>query len=295
MDGCVRVLTLSALDPALVPVGRRRCGPELTCARRLGRRRRQGHHRVERQRRDLRLAGQRHGAVRASRPAAAPSRPRRSATSTATASRTSRSPPGASWVTAYRHNGTQLFSRFIYDTSWSSPALADLDGDGSLEVIVGGDMDIGNAANLPPYNLAPGGLLWVFRKDGSEPAGLPAPSLLAGDLVEPVGRGPERRRPPRHRGRHRGELGRQGPHALRRRPVRQRRCRAGRCRCPRPRWARRPSRISMATAASTWWSSPATAASPTWLATAASGSAGATGASERARPWGSTGSRRSAT
>ncbi len=77
------------------------------------------------------------------------------------------------YVTVYRHDGSQLFSRFIYDTSWSSPALADLDGDGRLEVIVGGDMDIGNGANLPPYNLAPGGFLWVFHADGSNAYGFP--------------------------------------------------------------------------------------------------------------------------
>ena len=82
----------------------------------------------------------------------------------------------ASWgqyVTVYRHDGSQLFSHFIYDTSWSSPALADLYGDGKLEVIVGADMDIGNGANFPPYNLPPGGYLWVFHNDGSVAAGFP--------------------------------------------------------------------------------------------------------------------------
>lgn len=82
----------------------------------------------------------------------------------------------ASWgqyVTAYRHNGTRLFHRFIYDSSYSSPAIADLDGDGTMEVIVGGDMDFGNAANLPPYNLPPGGLLWVLRSDGTDRPGFP--------------------------------------------------------------------------------------------------------------------------
>ena len=77
------------------------------------------------------------------------------------------------YVTAFRHDGSIMFQRFIYDTSWSSPALADLDGDGRMEVIVGADMDIGNAANLPPYNLAPGGLLWVFHADGSNSTGFP--------------------------------------------------------------------------------------------------------------------------
>jgi hypothetical protein len=82
----------------------------------------------------------------------------------------------ATWgqqVTVYRHNGSTLWSRFIYDTSFSTPALADLDRDGKLEVIVGADMDIGNAANLPPINLPPGGILWVFRRDGSNAAGFP--------------------------------------------------------------------------------------------------------------------------
>ena len=66
-----------------------------------------------------------------------------------------------------------MFSKFIYDTSFSSPALADLDGDGRLEVIVGADMDIGNGANNPPINLAPGGILWVFRADGTTLPGFP--------------------------------------------------------------------------------------------------------------------------
>ncbi len=78
-----------------------------------------------------------------------------------------------SFVTVFRHDGSTLFSHFIYDTSWSSPALADLDGDGRLEVIVGADMDIGNGANLPPYNLAPGGFVWVFHADGRVANGFP--------------------------------------------------------------------------------------------------------------------------
>jgi hypothetical protein len=78
-----------------------------------------------------------------------------------------------SYVTAYRHNGSVLFSHFIYDTSFSTPAIADLDGDGRPEVIVGADMDEGNGANLPPYNLPPGGYIWVFHGDGSIANGFP--------------------------------------------------------------------------------------------------------------------------
>ena len=77
------------------------------------------------------------------------------------------------YVVVYRHNGTELFANRIYDTSLSTPALADLDGDGRLEVIVGADMDEGNGANLPPYNLAPGGFLWAWHSDGTQVAGFP--------------------------------------------------------------------------------------------------------------------------
>jgi hypothetical protein len=77
------------------------------------------------------------------------------------------------YVVVYRHNGSELFANRIYDTSLSTPALADLDGDGKLEVIVGADMDEGNGANLPPYNLAPGGFLWAWHSDGTQVAGFP--------------------------------------------------------------------------------------------------------------------------
>ena len=138
------------------------------------------------------------------------------------------------YVVVYRHNGSELFANRIYDTSLSTPALADLDGDGRLEVIVGADMDEGNGANLPPYNLAPGGFLWAWHSDGTQVAGLPAPPVGPGDLVEPVGRRPQRRRQPRHRGRHRRELAQPRAHAVRGRSERQRAARAGRWPCPGP-------------------------------------------------------------
>ena len=84
----------------------------------------------------------------------------------------------SSWdqhVYACNHAGGIIagWPRFIYDTSWSSAALADLDGDGWLEVVVGADMDVGNGANNPPINLAPGGILWVFRSNGADYPGWP--------------------------------------------------------------------------------------------------------------------------
>ncbi len=49
-----------------------------------------------------------------------------------------------------------------HDTVWSSPALADLDGDGRLDIIIGGDTTEPNWYLLPN-----GGVLWVIAADGS--------------------------------------------------------------------------------------------------------------------------------
>ncbi|MCS7226992.1 MAG: hypothetical protein NZ821_08380 [Gloeomargarita sp. SKYB31] len=49
-----------------------------------------------------------------------------------------------------------------HDTVWSSPALADLDLDGVLEIIIGGD-----ATHPNWYSLPNGGVLWVIGGDGS--------------------------------------------------------------------------------------------------------------------------------
>lgn len=48
-----------------------------------------------------------------------------------------------------------------HDTVWSSPALADLDGDGRLEIIIGGDVTRPNWYGIPI-----GGVLWVISGDG---------------------------------------------------------------------------------------------------------------------------------
>ncbi|MFP5289301.1 MAG: FG-GAP repeat domain-containing protein, partial [Thermoanaerobaculia bacterium] len=51
----------------------------------------------------------------------------------------------------------------------SSPALADLDGNGKLEVIIGSDVHLEG----PPINTPQGGALWAFRGNGSQHPGFP--------------------------------------------------------------------------------------------------------------------------
>ncbi|MBN1922336.1 MAG: VCBS repeat-containing protein [Anaerolineae bacterium] len=53
------------------------------------------------------------------------------------------------------------------DTIWSSAALADLTGDGKLEIIVGADITAGNRYGLPS-----GGFVYVLRHDGAQLARL---------------------------------------------------------------------------------------------------------------------------
>jgi hypothetical protein len=57
----------------------------------------------------------------------------------------------------------------IRDTIWSSPALADLDLDGKLEIIIGADTH----AEGTPINTPDGGAIHVFRWNGTELPGFP--------------------------------------------------------------------------------------------------------------------------
>ena len=176
MDGCVRVYTLAGAvegNPCLW-VGPAR-GAGQPRARGLGPERRARHRRVEHRRRHLGLAWQRNRCSGTSPPTPASSRRRRSATSTTTACPTSWRRAGTS--TSTRGTTSARCCRAGPGSSTTRrgrpPALADLDGDGSLEVIVGADMDFGNGANNPPINLAPGGILWVFRSNGADFPGWP--------------------------------------------------------------------------------------------------------------------------
>jgi hypothetical protein len=75
------------------------------------------------------------------------------------------------YIYAWSYSGGQLpgwpFDQ--KDTLWSSPSLADINRDGLKEVVVGGDCTGGNGWPYPA-----GGLLWVFRGDGTVQPGFPA-------------------------------------------------------------------------------------------------------------------------
>ena len=94
----------------------------------------------------------------------------------------------------------------------SSPALADIDGNGVLDVVIGGDMDFGQP--LPPAAIS-------GPSAATAPTSPVIPSACRrGDLVEPGHRRRRRRRRPRHRRGHRPQLRRQPRPAL---PLRHRR------------------------------------------------------------------------
>src|SRR5690606_374527 len=65
---------------------------------------------------------------------------------------------------------------FLEDTLWSSPAIADIDRNGSPEIVLGGDIYAGNNLGVPG-----GGLVWVLNRDGSTYPGYPKP--LPGQTV----------------------------------------------------------------------------------------------------------------
>ncbi len=71
-------------------------------------------------------------------------------------------------VYAWSSDGTFLWRRYVEDTLWSSPVVADIDRNGSLEIIFGGDIWAGNPLLAPE-----GGLVWVLNADGSTYPGYP--------------------------------------------------------------------------------------------------------------------------
>jgi hypothetical protein len=69
-------------------------------------------------------------------------------------------------VHAWRLDGSELpgFPVYVQDTIWSSPSVADIDGDGYREIVFGYDCDgAPGQACSPNY----GGYLGVLRHDGA--------------------------------------------------------------------------------------------------------------------------------
>ncbi len=80
-------------------------------------------------------------------------------------------------VYAWSWGGTLLWRSFLHDTLWSSPAAVDIDKNGSLEIVLGGDIYAGNPLGVPQ-----GGLLWVLK--GSNGARFPGyPKSLPGQTI----------------------------------------------------------------------------------------------------------------
>lgn len=74
-------------------------------------------------------------------------------------------------VYAWSKTGTLLWRRYLEDTLWSSPVVADIDRDGTAEIVLGGDIWAGNPLGVPA-----GGLVWVLRANGSTYPGYPRSS-----------------------------------------------------------------------------------------------------------------------
>lgn len=71
-------------------------------------------------------------------------------------------------VYAWSANGQLLWRRYIEDTLWSSPVVADIDRNGTPEIVLGGDIWAGNPLGAPE-----GGLIWILNRDGSTYPGYP--------------------------------------------------------------------------------------------------------------------------
>lgn len=78
----------------------------------------------------------------------------------------------ASWGQALGANnartgaGLSGWPKWLKDSIWSSPAIGDIDGDGAVDVVVGGDC-AGNDIGTQPCGNVGGGYVWAFNRDGT--------------------------------------------------------------------------------------------------------------------------------
>lgn len=89
-------------------------------------------------------------------------------------------------VYAWSVQGRLLWRSYLYDTLWSSPAVVDIDGNGRVEVVLGGDISAGN-----PLGVAQGGLLWVLNgssgsRYGGYPRSLPGQTVWSSPAIADV-------------------------------------------------------------------------------------------------------------
>jgi hypothetical protein len=71
-------------------------------------------------------------------------------------------------VYAWSKTGKLLWRSYLEDTLWSSPVVADIDRNGSPEIILGGDIWAGNPLRKPA-----GGLTWILKNNGQTYPGYP--------------------------------------------------------------------------------------------------------------------------
>ncbi len=71
-------------------------------------------------------------------------------------------------VYAWSRTGGLLWRKYLEDTLWSSPVIADIDRDSKPEIILGGDIWQGNPLGKPK-----GGLIWILKGNGATYPGYP--------------------------------------------------------------------------------------------------------------------------
>jgi hypothetical protein len=67
-------------------------------------------------------------------------------------------------IYAWNKDGSVIFRKYLLDSVWSSPVVADIDRDGASEIVVGGTIS---------YSGQQGGYIWILRGDGSNYPGYP--------------------------------------------------------------------------------------------------------------------------